>query len=397
MSDGPRAITPPRGLLETLGLHRRELRAWATYDWALSAAQTVIMTAVFPIYYVTVAAKHLVGESAATQQLAVANTIALLIVAVISPFIGAITDVTATKRKALALVTVAGAGTAMAMWSIGPNEDHLASALFIGVMVCASACLVFYEGLLPHIAGPREIDRVSTAGYAIGYFGGGILLVFNLLWITKPAWFGLPAGSNLTPDEATLPARLALVSVGVWWLVFSIPLFLWVPEQSAPPRAERLSAGAIVAGAASSVVRTVRELRAFKQAFLMLIAFMIYNDGIQTIIKMATAYGKEIGIGTNDLITAVLIVQFAGVPFTFLFARLAERMGAKGAVMVGLAAYAGISVLGYFMTSALHFYILALAVGLVQGGVPFRSRVSFSGSTACSKNSLACLARCSSP
>jgi UMF1 family MFS transporter len=218
---------------------------------------------------------------------------------------------------------------------------------------------------------------VSTAGYALGYVGGGLLLALNLLWIQQPALFGLPSGDGLTPEQASLPARLAFASVGVWWLLFSLPVLRRVPE---PPRAieadERPGESAWRV-AFTRLGETLRELRGYKQAFLMMLAFTIYNDGIQTIIKMASVYGTEIGIGQGDLITAILLVQFIGIPCAFAFGSIAGRIGAKRSIFVGLAVYTGICVFAYFMKSAREFYILAVLVGLVQGGTQALSRSLF--------------------
>ena len=214
---------------------------------------------------------------------------------------------------------------------------------------------------------PDEIDRVSTAGYALGYVGGGILLALNLAWIQKPAWFGLPAGPGLDEAAATLPARLAFLSVAVWWLVFSIPLFRRVPEPPARLEPDERRGESPVRVAFVRLGETFRELRGYRQAFLMLLAFLIYNDGIQTIIKMATAYGTELGIDQSALIGAILLVQFVGIPCSFLFGMLAGRIGAKRALFLGLLAYTAISILGYYMKTATHFYVLAGLVGMVQG------------------------------
>jgi MFS transporter, UMF1 family len=236
---------------------------------------------------------------------------------------------------------------------------------------------VFYEALLPHIARPGEIDRISTAGYALGYLGGGVLLALNLAWIQRPDWFGLPSGPDLTPSQATLPVRLAFVSVAVWWVLFSLPLFRRVAEPPATIEPDETVAGNPVVTAFTRLAETFRELRSYRHAFLMLLAFLIYNDGIQTIIKMATAYGTELGIGQSALIAAILLVQFVGIPCSFLFGILAGRIGAKRALFLGLLAYAAISVLGYFMRTAAHFFVLAGLVGLVQGGTQALSRSLF--------------------
>jgi MFS transporter, UMF1 family len=367
---------PPSSPLQRLGLDRPELRAWAMYDWAASAMQTTIMVAVFPIYFVKVAGSG-VSESGATQRLALVNSIALVVIALVSPLLGAISDYRASKKRFLAVFMGIGVGAVLSMFFIHRGDLDLASLLFTISLIGVAGSFVFYEALLPHIARPGEIDRVSTAGYGLGYFGGGILLALNLAWIQRPDWFRLPHGPGLSEAEATLPVRLAFLSVAVWWILFSLPLFRRVPE---PPVLlepdERRNANPF-AMAFVRLGETFRELRSYRNAFLLLLAFLIYNDGIQTIIKMATAYGTEIGIGQSALIGAILLVQFVGIPFSFLFGALAHRIGAKQALFLGLLAYTAISVLGYFMTTALHFYLLAGLVGTVQGGTQALSRSLF--------------------
>jgi UMF1 family MFS transporter len=213
------------------------------------------------------------------------------------------------------------------------------------------------------------MDRVSTAGYAMGYLGGGILLVINLLWILKPTVFGLA--------DTVAGIKLSLVSVGVWWLVFSIPLFRRVPE---PPRSleagERPDENAVGA-AFARVVEAFHELRGYRQAFLMLVAFLLYNDGIQTIIRMAAIYGAEVGIDQSAQIEAFIVVQFVGIPFSFLFGAIAGKIGAKTSIFIALGVYTGISVIAYFMTTAWQFFVLAFLVGMVQGGSQALSRSLF--------------------
>ena len=259
-------------ILERLGLHRPELRAWAMYDWALSGLQTVIMTAIFPIYFVRVAAAHLPG-SGGTQLYARANTVAMLIVAVVSPVLGAMTDYKGNKKAFLAFCTVIGASGAAAMFFVHRGDVALASWLFVVALIGGSGCLVFYESLLPHIASPEEMDRVSTAGYALGYLGGGLLAALNLLWIQRPEWFGLPYGDNLSESDATLPVRLAFISVAVWWILFSIPLFRRVAEPVRKLESDEQAAANPVRAALGRVIETLRELRRYRNAFLMLVAF----------------------------------------------------------------------------------------------------------------------------
>src|SRR5919112_5110960 len=363
-------------LLSRVGLDRPELRAWAMYDWAASAMQTTVMVAVFPIYFVKVAG-HGLPEGGATQRLAAINSIALVVIALLSPVLGAMSDYGGSKKRFLAAFMLVGVAAVAGMWLVHTGNVGLASWLFVLSLIGAAGSFVFYESLLPHIARGPEIDRVSTAGYALGYVGGGLLLTLNLAWIQKPAWFGLPAGPGLDESAATLPARLAFVSVAVWWLVFSIPLFRRVPEPRAVLVPNQRREENPVRMAFVRLAETFRELRSYRNAFLLLLAFLIYNDGIQTIIKMATAYGTEIGIGQSALIGAILLVQFVGIPCSFLFGMVAGRIGAKRAIFLGLAAYTAISVLGYFMKTAAHFYILAGLVGMVQGGTQALSRSLF--------------------
>jgi len=365
------------GFLSRLGLSRPELRAWAMYDWAVSAVQTTIMVAVFPIYFVDIAKSDL-PESRATQALAAANTIVAVVLAVLSPVLGAMSDYVAAKKRMLGASMLVGAAAVAGMFFVQRGDYQLALVLFVISLIGATASTVFYDALLPHIASEDEIDRVSSAGYAVGYVGGGVLLALNLAWILKPGWFGLPSGSGLSDAAATLPTRLALLSVAVWWVVFSVPLFLRVPEPPRTREPDETNGGNVFLASFVRLGETFRALRAYKQAFLMLLAFMVYNDGIQTTQKMATAYGKEeIGIGNSVLISAMLIVQFVGFPFAFLFGSIAGRIGAKRAIFIGLVVYTVISILGFYMRTAGHFILLAAMVATVQGGTQALSRSLF--------------------
>lgn len=370
------AAPAPRGILNALGLHRPELRAWAMYDWAISAMQTTIQTAVFPIYFVQVAAAGMT-DAQSTQALGYVNTIAAVVIAVLAPILGAIADYRAAKKRFLVGFMLLGVTATAMMFFIERGMLLFASLMFVFSIAGATGSLTFYKSLLPHIAREDEMDRVSTAGYAMGYIGGGLLLAANLMWISNPAMFGLPSGEGLTPSQATLPSRLAFVSVGIWWLVFSLPLLRRVPE---PPRTierdESVKASALRI-AFTRLGETFRELKHYKQAALAMLAFTIYNDGIQTIVKMATAFGNEIGIERKDLITAILLVQFIGIPFAFAFGALASKLGAKKSIFLGLVMYTGICIFAYGIDSTREFYMLACLVGLVQGGTQALSRSLF--------------------
>jgi len=365
-----------RGVLSRLGLDRPELRAWAMYDWAVSSVQTTIMVAVFPVYFANIAKGDL-GESRTTQAIATANTLVAIILAVLSPILGAVSDYVAAKKRMLGASMIVGAAAVAGMFFVQQGDYRLALVLFVISLIGATASTVFYDALLPHIAADDEIDRVSTAGYAVGYIGGGLLLALNLAWILKPGWFGLPTGAALSSAQKTLPTRLALLSVAVWWLVFSIPLFRRVPEPPRTREPDELTGGSVLVTPFIRVGETFRALRGYKQAFLMLLAFMVYNDGIQTIQKMAATYGKQLGIADTVLIASILIVQFVGFPFAFLFGSIAARIGAKPAIFIGLVVYAAISILGFYMQTAAHFILLAVMVATVQGGTQALSRSLF--------------------
>jgi len=363
-------------LARQLSLDRPAVRAWMLYDWANSAMYVVIVTAIFPIYFTAVAASGMPpGE--ATSRFSIATTIGLTIIAVLSPILGAIADHSAAKKRMLAAFLAFGAVAVAAMFFIEQGQWVLAAVLFILANIGVNGSFVFYDSLLPHVAAPDEMDRVSTAGYALGYLGGGLFLLCCLAIVMAPGAVGLPSGDGLTPAQATLPTRLTFVLTALWWAGFSLPLFRHVPE----PPGRALDAEEARLGAVRASFRrlgaTFRKLRGYRQAFLLLLAFLIYNDGVGTIIRMAAVYGAEIGITRTTMIAAIALVQFVGVPFAYLFGGLARRVGTRPAIFVGLVTYLGISVLGYFMRSDRDFILLAVLVGMVQGGVQALSRSLF--------------------
>ena len=338
------------------------------YDWANSPFQSTIVNAIFPLFFSSYAAAGLAPVDA-TARYAWATTIAVTIVALVGPVLGALADHRAWKKRLLALFLTVGIAAVSLMPLIGQGAWLFAAVVFVIANVGDRVSWIFYDSLLPHIAAPGEIDRASTAGYAIGYFGGGTLLLLNLAWILSPATFGLP-------DTATA-TKLSFASVAVWWLLFSIPLFRRVPEPAAVFEAGETGRDNPMRAALSRVRHAFTELRGYRNAFLMLVAFLLYNDGIQTMIRMAAIYGAEVGIDSNAQIAAFVLVQFVGVPFSFLFGALAKRIGAKTAIFISVAVYTAISILGYFMTTEWQFFALAFLVGTVQGGSQALSRSLF--------------------
>jgi MFS transporter, UMF1 family len=354
--------------LARVGLTTAEQRAWAWYDWANSAYFTTIVTAVFPAFYATYAASGL-DPAQATARFAYVTTISVAVIAVASPILGAIADFTGIKKKLLVIFMMIGSASAAAMVLIDRGDWMLASILFFVGNLGVSGSTVFYDSLLPVVARPQETDRVSAAGYALGYLGGGILLLLNLGWILQPATFGFP--------DSVAATKAAFVSVAVWWLLFSIPLIRNVPEPRVVLDAGEESHTNIFRAAFGRLGRTFREIRRYKHAFLLFIAMLLYQDGIQTIIRMASVYGAEIGIDQNAQIAAFILVQFLGIPFSFLFGALGARIGTKRALFIALAVYTMTSIMGYFMTTVTHFFILAGLVATVQGGAQALSRAMF--------------------
>ena len=357
-----------QSLRARLGLSRPEVRAWALYDWANSPFQSTVINAVFPLFFASYAAKGLEAVDA-TARFAWATTIAVTIVAIAGPVLGAIADFKAWKKRLLAIFMVVGVIAVLMMATIQEGAWMMALAIFILANIGDRMSWILYDSLLPHIATRDEMDRVSTAAYAIGYIGGGILLLGNLAWILTPKTFGLP--------DTVAATKLSFISVALWWVLFSFPLFRRVPE---PPRiieADETRTENVFRAAFGRVGETFRELRTFRNALLMLVAFLLYNDGIQTMIRMAAVYGAEVGIDSNAQIAAFVLVQFVGVPFSFLFGMLADRIGAKPAVLISVVVYTIVSIIGYFLATVWQFFLLAFLVGTVQGGSQALSRSLF--------------------
>lgn len=362
------AVVPRRSFLNRLGLHRPELRAWALYDVANSAWMTTVLQ-VFPLFFVPVAVAAGLTEVEARARFAFATSLSVILVGLSGPLLGAVADYRGSKKAFLGVFLAAGVVATAAMYLIAEGRWLFALATFVVGNVCVTATLAFYNSLLPSIASADEVDRVSTAGFALGYLGGGTLLALNMLMIASPQRFGLA--------DAAAATRLAFLSVALWWVVFSIPLFRKVPEPVRRLEASEEAGQNPLRVALRRLAETFRELRHHRDAGLLLLAFLVYNDGVNTIIRMAVTFGDEVGIPQASLLGALLMVQFVGIPFAFAFGMLADRIGAKRAVFVALAVYAAISVYGFFLRTAAQFYLLAFCVGTVQGGAQALGRSLF--------------------
>lgn len=354
---------------------KKTIRSWKLYDWANSAFATTIMAAVLPEFYSSVAGSTL-HRTTATSYWGYSNATAMAIIAITAPILGAMADHSSAKKRFLGGFAFVGIVATALLVGIGKGMWLYASVLYVLGRVGFGCANIFYDSLLPHIASREEIDRVSAEGYAYGYMGGGILLAINLLMILRPEFFWIP--------DAEWASRISFLTVAVWWAVFSIPIFADVPEPPAfVSRGE--SYNPLLAGY-QRLSTTFREVRRFKELVKFLAAFWLYNDGIGTIIIMAVIFGAEIGIGRFHLIGAILMVQFLGVPFTMLFGRLPERIGTKESILAALIVYTGIAILGYFMRTPAHFWLLAFLVSVVQGGTQALSRSMYGSMTPLAKS-----------
>lgn len=341
----------------------RARRAWCLYDWANSAFATTVMAAMFPPFFRELAVAAGRGEADATALWGYVTAGSLLLTALVSPPLGALADARGDRKRRLAWLAGSGALLTMAMALLGGSQWQSAALLFTGASLAFSLSIVCYEALLPHLATGPELDALSARAYGLGYAGGGLLLVLNLAWVLKPAWFGL--------DGAGQAVRLSFVSVGLWWALFTLPLLRHVPE---PPA----SGSPVGMMAAFGRLRaTLGEIRRYRDLSLFLGAYWVYNDGIGTIVKMATAFGAEQGIALTHLIGALVVTQAVGIPCSYGFASAARRVGARPLVLGALAGYTLIAVGALFLRTATHFYLLAAAVGVVQGGAQALSRSLF--------------------
>jgi UMF1 family MFS transporter len=353
--------------LEKLGLHRPELRAWALYDWANSVFMTTVLQ-VFPLFFFDVAAVGL-PHDLASSRFAYATAIGVVVVGLVGPFLGAIADYRGNKKGMLAAFLAVGVLSTAAMGLVERGDFKLALAVFVLGNIGVTSTLAFYNSLLPGIASNEEVDRVSSAGFALGYLGGGLLLALNLWMIAQPSRFGLA-------DQASA-MRVSFLTAAIWWAFFSIPLFLKVKEPArALERGERPGESVFFV-AFSRLRETVTELRRHKDAALLLLAFLIYNDAISTIIRMATTFGKEADIPNQSLIAAILMVQFVGVPFAFAFGALSDRIGPKRSILLALAVYAFLTVYCFWLRTTFQFFVMAFLVGMVMGGAQALSRSLF--------------------
>jgi UMF1 family MFS transporter len=343
-------------------LFRRPVIAWALCDWANSAFATTVMAGFFPLYFKQYWNAG-IPATESTFRLGLANGVASLVVALIAPLVGAIADKGGARVRLLALFTVLGAAMTAALYLVGKGDWLAASLLYVAASLGFWGSNQFYDSLLTDVSQESDFDLVSGYGYSLGYLGGGLLFAVNVVMVTKPALFGIA--------DASQAVRLSFLSVGVWWLIFTIPVLLFVREKRAAPPLP--FASAIRAGL-SELRFTLAHLRTDKTLLWFLLAYWFYIDGVNTIIKMAVDYGLSLGLEQGALIKALLLVQFVGFPAALAFGWLGKRIGPRAGIFIGIGVYTAAAGYAYFLDSEQEFFVLAIVIGLVQGGVQSLSR-----------------------
>ena len=339
---------------------RRRQYAWACYDWANSTFATTVVAGFFPIFFANYWASGL-DSGTRTFWLGVASSVSSLAVVILAPVLGSIADRGGLKKRFLAVFTALGVLSTAASYWTAKGEWVIATVLFTLGSIGFQAGTSFYDSLIVNVARDDEMDHVSSLGYGLGYLGGGLLFALNVAMALKPEFFGLP--------DAATATQLSFLMVAVWWAVFSIPLFRAVPEQpaSAP-------IGAEVRDGLRQLAQTIRDLIRLKPVWTFLLAYWLYIDGVDTIVRMAVDYGLTLGFPSSSLIVALLMVQFIGFPAAIGFGYVARWLGTRRALYLTLSVYIGVTAWAYLLQTVTQFYVMAAAIGLVQGGVQALSR-----------------------
>ena len=346
-------------------MDKKKVLSWTLYDWANSAFATTVMAGFFPIFFEKYWSNpELVDQS--TFYLGVSNSAGSLIVAMMAPFLGAVSDTGSTKKKFLFTFAFLGILATSLLWFVEQGDWQLAAILYAVGAIGFASSNVFYDSLLPSVAKKHEFDLVSSLGYSLGYLGGGVLFIINILMYQNPQWFGIP--------DATTAIRLSFVSVAVWWGIFSIPIFLFIPE---PKNKDNVSLFSAISLGWTQLKSTFKEIRKMKIVGLFLLSYWLYMDGVDTIIRMAGKLALSMGFEASDMLSVLIMVQLIGFPAGLLFNWFSSIITPKKAVLVAIFFYTIATSSAYFMNSRLHFYILAGIIGLFQGGIQAISRSLF--------------------
>ena len=344
----------------------KKVLSWALYDWANSVFYTTVMAGFFPVFF----KKYWNTEatvSQSTERLGIILAITGFSLAMLAPFMGVLSDYRRAKKKFLAVFLVMGAMASGGLFFV-PQGDWLSAAVLYGFgFFCAAASVIFNDSLIVSVTTPEKYDQVSSFGFSLGYLGGGLLFLVNVLMFQKPEFFGLASGAE--------GVRWSFLTVSVWWLLFSIPNFLYVPEPEATPSNE--TTAQLFSKSMRELKKTFLELFHQKNLFLFIVAYWFYIDGVATVMSMAVDFGISIGFEAKDLILSLLVVQFVGFPAAYFTGYLATKFGSKKVITCCLLVYVLVVMGASVMTKAEHFYFMAVLIGLAQGGVQALSRSLF--------------------
>ncbi len=350
-------------------------RAWAFYDWANSVYSLVIGTVLLPIYYEEVtksSGNEIISvfgiEFINTALYSLVISISFFIIAVLSPYLASLADYSGKKKNFMKVFVWIGASACLGLFFFneGAIWIGLVGALFASLGFTGS--LVFYNAFLPEIAEVEKQDRLSARGFALGYFGSSLLLIFNLLMVQKPEWFGL--------DGAGIATRISFLMVGVWWLGFSQYTFKHLPNKE-KSKADRPKS--MVTEGYTKLANVWQEFMQMPRLKRFLFSFFWYSTGVQTIILLASIFGaKVLGLETSQLIVSILTIQFVGIAGAILFSRISERIGNIKGIGIAVFIWIGVCLGAYFVQTANEFYIVAGIVGLVMGGIQALSRSTYS-------------------
>jgi UMF1 family MFS transporter len=347
--------------LKGLWFHRPVL-GWAAYDWANSAFSISVVTAFVPVllseYWNDGA-----DSTVTTFRLGLANGVASLIIAASAPLLGAIADLAGRRKGLLFLFATLGIVMTGSLFFVARGQWLIGILCYVLASVGFAGSNSLYDGLMVYVSPASHYDRVSAYGYALGYLGGALLFTVNVVMVAQPHFFGL--------ESEVEAIRFAFLTVAAWWLLFSIPLLLWVKE----PGDARV--GKPITESFRQLIKTIRVIAAQSNLMLFLVAYWLYIDGVFTIIKMAVDYGLSQGLSMQDLIRAILITNFVGFPAALAFGRIGLQIGAKLGLVIALVIYIMVTFAAAFITTAAEFYALAVCIGLVQGGVQSLSRSFF--------------------
>ena len=344
----------------------REKFSWSLYDWANSVFATTVLAGFFPLFFKSFWAGDL-DDATSTALLGTVSSIAGLIIVLIAPILGAMADLSRNKKLFLLIFALLGIISTSILFFISYGFWEWSLIIFGLSIIGFSGANIFYDSLLIDVSSDEDRNYVSSMGYALGYLGGGILFLINVLMYLYPSYFNL--------NSQTEGILYSFLSVALWWLVFSIPLFLFVKQKKIDDIADFKHP---FKQSFLRVLNTFREIKKYKAVLIFLIAYWFYIDAIDTIVRMAIAYGTDLGFDSSKLIIALIFTQFIGFPATFAYGFLAEKFGLFNMLVVGILIYILICIYSLFITSATDFFILAGLVGLVQGGVQSVSRTIFS-------------------